>query len=206
MAGGKHICSARFKGKVIAQWVKSSFSAEEKITYLIGIEANEGARSERFQKPEDDTAEYEYPLIDRNMTRQDCLDLIAEYGLQIPKSSCVFCPFMSQEEILEIRKDKDAWQTIKLVESGFRESSPKKHQAWLDGGKQLIMLRPSGWKKGNGKVTPGKGKKGDHCRIGYKSPNGQWRQDSWADGMRLFQSARVNGKMLSVEEWEQFVA
>ena len=206
MVGAKHICSARFKGKVIAQGVKSSFPADEKITYLIGIEADEGARSERFQKPEDDTAEYEYPLIDKGMTRQDCLDLIASFGLEIPKSSCVFCPFMSREEILEIRNDSEAWATIKLVESRFQEGSAAKHQAWLDGGRQLIMLRPDGWKKGNGKVTKGKGKKGDHCKIGYKSPNGQWRQDSWSDGMRLFQSAKVNGKMLSVEEWEKETA
>ncbi len=205
MAGGKHVCSKRFKGDVIAEWVSSSFSADTKITYLIGIEADEMGRKQRFTQPKDDHATYEYPLIDRGMTRQDCLDLIAEYGLQIPKSSCIFCPFMSREEILEIRKDKDAWETIKLVESRFQEESPKKHQAWLDAGKPLVMLRTKGWKDGEGKVTPAKDDIGEHCKIRYRAPDGMWQHDSWANGTRLF-IKKVNGKQLSVTEWEQHVA
>ena len=39
-----------------------------------------------------------YPLIDERLTRQDCIDIIAEEGLPIPeKSGCYFCPFNSTE-------------------------------------------------------------------------------------------------------------
>ena len=39
-----------------------------------------------------------YPLIDGRLTRQDCIDLIAESGLPVPeKSGCYFCPFNSSE-------------------------------------------------------------------------------------------------------------
>ncbi len=39
-----------------------------------------------------------YPLIDNQLTRQDCINMIAESGLPVPeKSSCYFCPFNSSE-------------------------------------------------------------------------------------------------------------
>ena len=44
-----------------------------------------------------------YPLIDERMTRQDCLDLIAEVGLPKPeRSGCYFCPFNSTERWKEL--------------------------------------------------------------------------------------------------------
>ena len=37
-----------------------------------------------------------YPLIDRQLTRADCIEIIQEAGLPIPqRSSCYFCPFNS---------------------------------------------------------------------------------------------------------------
>jgi 3'-phosphoadenosine 5'-phosphosulfate sulfotransferase (PAPS reductase)/FAD synthetase len=208
MAGGKHVCSRRFKGEVIAKWVRDSFAAKTKITYLIGIEANEGSRTERFTKPDDDNAEYEYPLQDLGMTRQDCLDLLAEHGVEVAKSSCVFCPFMSPDEIRAIRQDVEAWETIKLVERRFQEASPIKNQEWVDAGRPLQMLRPDGWKKGKGRVSPATKKKGgdqwgEHCKIGYRAPNGMWQHDSWKNGIRLFiKKHPTENRILSVPEWE----
>jgi hypothetical protein len=40
-----------------------------------------------------------YPLIDLRMTRDDCLKVVAEFGLpEPPKSSCWFCPFRKHSE------------------------------------------------------------------------------------------------------------
>lgn len=39
-----------------------------------------------------------YPLVERRMTRQDCINIIDEAGLPVPeKSGCYFCPFNSTE-------------------------------------------------------------------------------------------------------------
>ena len=39
-----------------------------------------------------------YPLVDRKLTRADCIDIIQETGLPVPeRSSCYFCPFNSVE-------------------------------------------------------------------------------------------------------------
>ena len=178
MPGASHVCSKKFKGDVIQKWANENFPGQT-ITYLIGIEADEGHRTARFTKPKNDQNEYEYPLVERGMTRQDCLDLIAEHGMTIPKSSCVFCPFMSEPEIREVRKNPEDWATIKLVERRFSEESGRKHQAWLDAGKPL--------------------NKGGRCNAGH------WRKDSWAEGTRLF-IRKVDGKQLTVDEWSERVS
>lgn len=177
MPGGSHVCSKKFKGDVIQEWIDSQFAGQQ-ITYLIGIEKDEGHRTARFTKPAGDTNTYEYPLVELGMDRQACLDLLAKHGFEVAKSSCVFCPFMSIEEIKEIRHDREAWDTIRLVERRFSEESERKHQAWLDAGKPL--------------------NKGGRCNAGH------WRRDSWAEGTRLF-TRKVDGKRLTVQEWEQYI-
>ena len=174
MPGGSHVCSKKYKGDVIQKWIDQTFPGEE-ITYLIGIEAEEGHRTERFTKPKGDMNTYEYPLVEMGMNRQDCVDLFAKYGVEVAKSSCVFCPFMSPKEIKDIRNDPEAWETIKLVEKRFSETSPVRHQAWIDAGKPL--------------------NKGGRCNKGH------WRKDSWAEGARLFVK-KHNGKKMTVQEWE----
>jgi len=177
MPGGRHVCSKKYKGDVIQKWIDQTFPSEE-ITYLIGIEVDEGHRTERFTQPKSDKNTYEYPLVEMGMTRQDCVDLLAKYEIKVVKSSCVFCPYMSREEIKDMRNDPEAWETIKLVEKRFCETSPKNHQAWINAGKPLNA--------------------GGRCNTGH------WRKDSWAEGARLFNN-KYNGKRLSVSEWEQVI-
>ena len=177
MAGGSHVCSKKYKGDIIQAWVGANFPAA-KITYLIGIEANEGKRTAAFTPPKGDEASYEYPLQDMGMTRQDCIDLLEIDNIEVAKSSCVFCPFMSHAEIRDLRNDPEAWETIKLVERRFSEESPRKHQAWLDAGQPL--------------------------NAGGRCFKGHWRKDAWAEGTRLF-IRKHNGKQLSVTEWEALI-
>jgi len=173
MPGGSHICSKKFKGDVIQKWAAEKFN--EPVAYLIGIEANETRRAKRFTPPKGDENIYEYPLIERGFDRDDCDRLLKTYGLDVPKSSCVFCPFMSPEEIKTIRNDPDAWQVVRRIEHAFETTSPRKHQAWIDAGKPL--------------------------NAGGRAPKGYWRKDSWAEGSRLF-VRKVDGRQLSVSEWE----
>ena len=177
MPGGSHVCSKKFKGDVIQKFIDAQYPGEA-ITYLIGIEADEGHRTARFTRPAGDFNEYEYPLVALGMDRQACLDLLDRYGFSVSKSSCVFCPFMSHQEIRDIRQDPEAWDTIKLVEQRFSEESNRKHQAWLDAGQPL--------------------NKGGRCNAGH------WRRDSWADGVRLF-TRKLDGQRLSVTQWEELI-
>ena len=42
---------------------------------------------------------HEYPLVDRRMTRGDCVSWLERQGLPVPeRSACVMCPFQSERD------------------------------------------------------------------------------------------------------------
>ncbi len=44
-----------------------------------------------------------YPLVEKRLTRQDCIDWLADRGLPVPiKSACVGCPHRSASEWLQM--------------------------------------------------------------------------------------------------------
>lgn len=53
-----------------------------------------------------------YPLIERGMTRQDCVDYLTTRGLPVPpKSACVCCPYRRPSEWLYMRDNlPDDWR------------------------------------------------------------------------------------------------
>jgi hypothetical protein len=174
LPGASHICSRKFKGDVLAAWAKAQ--AFTQVTWLIGIEADEGHRLKRFQAPAGDAVTYRYPLVDLGLNRDRLDALLVHLGWpNVHKSSCVFCPFMSEAELRDTYRDHPAdWALVVEIEDAFARTSSLKHKAWIDAGKPL--------------------------NAGGRAPRGMWRRDSWAEGARLF--ARSGGKgRLSVREW-----
>ncbi|WIG60452.1 MAG: hypothetical protein OJF49_003200 [Ktedonobacterales bacterium] len=86
-------CTADFKIRVIASWCYRHGARKMKpATTMLGISMDE------FQRMRTDSGisytRLAYPLIDRRMSRQDCINVIASAGLPVPpKSSCWFCPY-----------------------------------------------------------------------------------------------------------------
>ena len=75
---------------------KGGRSKEHLATTIIGISYDE---SQRMRDPAFPWLINEYPLVDRKITRQDCLDWCAQKGFkQPPRSACIGCPFKSQSE------------------------------------------------------------------------------------------------------------
>ncbi len=167
MGGGKHICSKKWKGDAI----KDELGVRH---FIIGIEADEGRRLV-FDAPKGGST-FCHPLVDLGLTRAMCEELLPQLGFAgVEKSSCVFCPFKSEEELRFMWKhDREGWALCERVEAAFEEASPRKHQAWLDAGKPTDSA---------GRAKPG-----------------MWRLDSWAEGRRLFVK-RIDGRQLSVAEW-----
>lgn len=77
-----------------------------------------------------------YPLVERRMTRQDCIELIADAGLPVPeKSGCYFCPFNSTErwrqllhshpelftKSIELEENSKHFPSQRLTDQVFRE-------------------------------------------------------------------------------------
>ena len=61
----------------------------------------------------------EYPLIDRKMTRKDCVRYVTDHGYKSPpKSGCYFCPFQSEKSwgILYRTHPDLYWDAVSLEE------------------------------------------------------------------------------------------
>jgi hypothetical protein len=184
MAGGSHLCSLKFKTEVMHKNAERMFAGST-FHWSIGIEANEDRRANKaFTDRSGGAHTSVYPLRALGLDRNACSEIIFNLtGWVVVKSACVGCPFAQIHEIEDIiRNEPKAWASVKAVEANFRATSPRKFQAWIDGGRKLIKM----------------GKR-------FRAPTGQWRMDSWANGARLFvKKVLVNGRkiQLSAEEWE----
>ena len=94
LAYGFKSCSQKHKiqpqDKYLNNWqpAKAAWKRGEKITKLIGYDADEPHRAKSFS---DKKYVLEYPLIDWGMGRDECVKSIEEAGLPLPgKSACFF--------------------------------------------------------------------------------------------------------------------
>lgn len=112
LAYGFKTCSQRFKiepqNKYCNNWepAQEVWRSGERVTKLIGYDAGEPWRV----KPERDRLDKKYlrryPLIEWDIDRDGCKEIIAKAGLPQPgKSSCFFCPSMKRHEIMALSKE-----------------------------------------------------------------------------------------------------
>lgn len=67
---------------------------------LIGIDAGEAHRA---KQPESQKRKQHFPLVDLDIDREQCVEIIKKAGLPIPlKSGCWHCPFMRVVDVLRL--------------------------------------------------------------------------------------------------------
>ncbi len=181
MVGSSHACSLKFKGEVMRRWAEKLYP-EDNISWYIGIEANETRRANRFKGAKGERHTSCYPLIDLGLNREHCENLLKEldWGREVHKSSCVYCPWMTEEELRDMYLNHpDKWAVAKKVEDDFKKTSPIKHQAFLD----------------------------NDCKVDSagRALRGTWKYDSWNQkGHRLFCRTQKGQKhLLSMDDWEE---
>lgn len=75
--------------------------SEHRITTIIGISWDE---AQRMKDPLFSWIRNEYPLVDRRITRHDCLEWNRKHGFPLPpRSACIGCPFHSDTEWRELK-------------------------------------------------------------------------------------------------------
>jgi len=106
IAYGFKACSQKYKRQPQDKFCnnyqpcKDVWKAGGKVTKFIGFDADEPHRT---AIPEDDKYIYRYPLVEWDMGREECVDVICKAGLPQPgKSSCFFCPSMKAHEIRKL--------------------------------------------------------------------------------------------------------
>ena len=99
----------RDKAKELLDWPKGKRIPPESIISWIGISTDEASR----MKPA--TVGYMkniFPLIDADMSRQDCINWFAEHypGRMLAKSACIGCPYHNDALWRDIKNnDPDSW-------------------------------------------------------------------------------------------------
>lgn len=85
----------------------------------IGISTDEASRMKPSRRPAITTV---WPLIDKGMSRRDCLAWLTKHGFpQPPKSACIFCPFHSDKEWRRIKDtDPAGWARAVEVDEAIR--------------------------------------------------------------------------------------
>jgi len=181
MPGASHVCSLKFKGEVLNKWAEANY--EGQIRWSIGIEANEGHRVKRIKIQKGSRHTHTHPLVELGLTREDCEELLKViWPHEVIKSSCFFCPFASEEEIKDLHANHpELWARAKEIEKNFKATSKVKNDLFV---KKVAEV-------GLANATDSAG----------RALRGMWRKNSYAEGARLY-AKTVNGKQLSVEEWE----
>jgi hypothetical protein len=93
-------------------------SKEHLITTLIGISLDESQRMRDAAFP---WIRNQYPLIEKGMTRQDCLNWCANHGFdKPPRSACIGCPFKSQDEWRLLKTRPKEWDDAVQFDAQLR--------------------------------------------------------------------------------------
>ena len=107
-----------------------SESGRKPVIQLIGISLDEAHR----MKPSG--VKYitnEYPLVEKGINRQQCLQWMVDHGYRIPpKSACIFCPYINNDRLRDMRENapKD-WKRLVAFDHEMR----KRQKATINGAK-----------------------------------------------------------------------
>ena len=105
-APGRRSCTADFKIRVIAKWLKANgATVDDPARVAVGISVDEMERSHNRRSNPGEIVHY--PLLDLGYNRSDCQRIISDAGLPVPpKSACYFCPFHRPATWAEMRRDE----------------------------------------------------------------------------------------------------
>lgn len=96
-------CTEDFKITVIQReaGILRRKAKADKVVMWIGISTDEAGRMKPSRVA---SIEHRWPLIDMEMSRQDCLDWAVKAGLpEPPRSACIMCPYRSPEGWLRMK-------------------------------------------------------------------------------------------------------
>jgi len=89
-------CTDRFKIQPIRRFAKA---LGEDYQMILGIDAGEQHRAKKFKQ-------HAYPLIDLDISRSQCKEILKKTGFGVPrKSGCFICPYQRKRDFINLRKE-----------------------------------------------------------------------------------------------------
>jgi hypothetical protein len=115
-------CTQRWKIMPIRRWLQANRNGKP-VEQWIGISLDE------FKRMKDSDVKYithRWPLIERKMTRKDCMAWLQLHDLEVPpKSSCVFCPYHNMAGWRDLKASGNGdWQKAVEVDEAIRKVRP----------------------------------------------------------------------------------
>ena len=106
------------KQRELADLKKGQRCKEHRVTTIIGISYDE---LQRMRDPAFPWILNEYPLVDKKITRQDCIDWCEQHGYdKPPRSACIGCPFKSATEWIHLKTMPEEWQDAVEFDEALR--------------------------------------------------------------------------------------
>ena len=100
-------CTHKFKVIPINKWVRDVYGIKQPINMIMGIASDEKHRKDKIRGRKQFS--YKFPLIEQDINRDKCIEIIKKEGLSVPvKSGCYFCPFQSKKvwkKLLDVHPD-----------------------------------------------------------------------------------------------------
>lgn len=122
-------CTQRWKIEPIRRFLRDEIEGMG-ITKSPGVvESWQGISMDEFTRMRTSDVQWisnRYPLVDRRMTRMDCLVWLEKHNLPAPpKSACVFCPFQNRDAWKELKRTGgEDWRRAVEVDASIRLVRP----------------------------------------------------------------------------------
>ena len=110
-------CTDKWKIRPMNKYLKDNYP-DEKLRVIIGFAYDEIQRVNTTRWKDQ---EVWYPLIEKKMTRDDCVKYIVQQGYPVPpKSGCFYCPFQRLDQWKNLRfNHPDLWErAVELEKNG----------------------------------------------------------------------------------------
>jgi hypothetical protein len=116
---GRRQCTYEYKNRPLQKFCKPYSSKGNPVISEIGISTDEWTRMKPSRVK---YMENTWPLIDLDISRNDCKDWLKDNGYKVPpKSSCLGCPFHNDSLWREIKNaDPDEWEDTCQVDDAIR--------------------------------------------------------------------------------------
>lgn len=129
-------CTGVWKIAPIRRWIQeqrrsisNTMENLDKAIYMDHVEQWLGISLDEAERMKPSDVKYithRWPLIEKRMSRNDCINWLQRHDLEVPvKSSCVFCPYHNRSAWYEMKRENGAdWQKAVEVDEAIRKARP----------------------------------------------------------------------------------
>ena len=119
---GRRQCTSEYKINPLRRKMRELVGPPQRqiqCEVMIGISTDE---AHRMKPARNQWQRNIWPLIDRGMSRGDCLAWMAQNGYPTPpKSSCLGCPYHSDQQWREIKANPEEWADVVAIDRVIRK-------------------------------------------------------------------------------------